>query len=403
MTDDVHGNCREVEGVLVAQIDALIEALQQRRTHLINWVRNQRDTKVKVLREQAQEYTQTLQSTTGSIHFFIEALKEADPAAFMEAHEVLEERIDSLAVSFTETISSEPRVEPAFDLSLDDKPLLNAIGQLTFIQLKPPEAPTFLMSECSAENNSVTVSWTPHQHSSTNGYLLELDDGASGPFREVYSGGETVCTIDGLHFDSLYRARVRAFNNAGISGYSEMLRLQTAEVAWFALESEHPDLIISEEGTSIHCDSYEHRVALGSVCFSRGSHYWEFVLGKYDGNADIAFGVAKREVELEKILGRCDSSWAMYIDGERSWLIRGGDHFNRSKGGVRTGDVIGVFLSCTTRTLSFYLNRNLKGSMILNGGCGVLFPAVSLNRSTTLTLHSGLPVPKFINESLPHV
>lgn len=58
--------------------------------------------------------------------------------------------------------------------------------------------------------------------------------------------------------------------------------------------------------------------------------------------------------------GRCDSSWAMYIDGERSWLIRGGDHFNRSKGGVRTGDVIGVFLSCTTRTLSFYLNRNLK-------------------------------------------
>lgn len=39
---------------------------------------------VRILRDQAQEYTQTLQSTTGTIHFCIEALKEADPAAFMQ-------------------------------------------------------------------------------------------------------------------------------------------------------------------------------------------------------------------------------------------------------------------------------------------------------------------------------
>lgn len=69
---------------MVAQIDALVEALQTRRTDLINWVRRQRDAKVQALRAQVTEYTHTLQATTATIHFCIEALKESDPASFME-------------------------------------------------------------------------------------------------------------------------------------------------------------------------------------------------------------------------------------------------------------------------------------------------------------------------------
>lgn len=37
-----------------------------------------------------------------------------------------------------------------------------------------------------------------------------------------------MCTIDGLHFNSIYRTRVSAFNKTGKSHHGEILQLQTA-------------------------------------------------------------------------------------------------------------------------------------------------------------------------------
>ncbi|XP_033734829.1 E3 ubiquitin-protein ligase TRIM9-like isoform X1 [Pecten maximus] len=399
MSERVHGNSVDFEAVVVAQCDALIEAIKYRKQELIESVAQEKDLKTRVLKDQVSHCTSLLQRTTGLLHFCIEVLKESDAASFLQVSSGLLSRVSVADQNFNKEMEFVPRISPEFELTLDNKSVLHAIQTMNFFQMKEgvvaPNKPMILPGSCSAENNSVTIAWQPHIGNVVENYSLELDDGNGGDFRVVYVGRETICTVDGLHFNSTYFARVKASNHAGDSDYSEPISLQTAEVAWFQFDpsASHPDIIFSNENLTATCNSFDHRVILGSTGFSKGVHYWEIVIDRYDNHTDPAVGIARFDIDKMMMLGKDDKGWGMYIDDSRSWFMHQDSHSDRTEGGIKCGSVIGVLLDLDKRMLSYYVDEEPHGPIAFTNLLGVFFPAISINRNVQVTLRTGIEPP----------
>lgn len=79
-------------------------------------------------------------------------------------------------------------------------------------------------------------------------------------------------------------------------------------VAWFTFDPALSDangsgLAFSDDLSTVSVDGWDHRIALGSVGFSRGIHYWEFTVNKYTADTDPAFGIARIDVARDQMLG----------------------------------------------------------------------------------------------------
>ena len=141
---------------------------------------------------------------------------------------------------------------------------------------------------------------------------------------------------------------------------------------------------------------------LGSLGFSKGVHYWEVTVDRYDNQPDPAFGVARYDVAREHMLGKDNKSWCMYIDSNRSWFMHNGKHVNRIDKGVRGQQqqqqqhcVIGVLLDLNEMTLAFFVNDEMHGGSVAFSKLpkGVYYPAFSLNKNVQITVNSGLEPP----------
>ncbi|XP_026949859.1 tripartite motif-containing protein 67 [Sagmatias obliquidens] len=409
----IQENGLDHEACLVAQCDALVDALTRQKAKLLTKITKERENKLKMVWDQINHCTLKLRQSTGLMEYCLEVIKENDPSGFLQISDALIKRVQ---VSQEQWVKGalEPKVSAEFELTLDSGPLLQAIHQLDFIQMKcrgepwlaqfsppvpvtVPPVPLLQLEKCCTRNNSVTLAWRtpPFTHSTVDGYILELDDGDGGQFREVYVGKETLCTIDGLHFNSTYNARVKAFNSSGVGPYSKTVVLQTSDVAWFTFDpnSGHRDIILSNDNQTATCSSYDDRVVLGTAAFSKGVHYWELHVDRYDNHPDPAFGVARASVGKDMMLGKDDKAWAMYVDSNRSWFMHCSSHTNRTEGGVCKGATVGVLLDLNEHTLTFFINGQQQGPTAFSHVDGVFMPALSLNRNVQVTLHTGLEVP----------
>ncbi|XP_055005359.1 tripartite motif-containing protein 67 isoform X8 [Boleophthalmus pectinirostris] len=337
----------------------------------------------KVVRDQITHCTMKLRQTTGMMEYCLEVLKENDPSGFLQISDALIKRVSSSQDQWVKG-ALEPKVAPEFDLSLNTDALLQTILQLDFCQVEAgpsvPAAPLLQLEKCCTRNNSATLAWrvTVPTGNPIEGYILELDDGSGGQYREVYVGKETVCTVDGLHFNSSYNARVKAYNAIGVGPYSKTVVLKTSDVAWFTFDptSAHRDIVLTNENQTVTCSSYDDRVVLGTAAFSKGVHYWEVTIDRYDNHPDPAFGVARINTMKDMMLGKDDKAWAM------------------AEGGISKGATVGVLLDLVKRTLTFYINKEQHGPTAFENLDGVFVPAVSLNRNVQVTLLTGLELPK---------
>ncbi|XP_075304049.1 E3 ubiquitin-protein ligase TRIM9 isoform X4 [Odontesthes bonariensis] len=380
MVQHIQENGVEFEACLVAQCDALIDALNRRKAQLLSQVNKEHEHKLKVVRDQISHCTVKLRQTTGLMEYCLEVIKENDPSGFLQISDALIRRVHMTESQWGKGTLT-PRMTSDFDLTLDSGPLLQTIHQLDFVQMKVPAAPMLQLEECCTQNNSATLSWKqpPLSTIAVEGYILELDDGNGGPFREVYVGAETICTVDGLHYNSTYKSRVKAFNASGVGQYSKTLIMQTSEIAWFTFDpaSSHPDIVFSNDNLTVSCNSYDDRVIMGNSAFSRGVHYWEMTIDRYDNHPDPAFGIARGDVLKDVMLGKDDKALAM------------------TDGGITKGSTIGVLLDFTRRILIFLINDEQQGPVAFEALEGSYYPAISLNRNVQVTLHTGLPIPDF--------
>ncbi|XP_040266866.1 E3 ubiquitin-protein ligase TRIM9 isoform X12 [Bufo bufo] len=285
MVQQIQENSVEFEACLVAQCDALIDALNRRKVQLLSRVNKEHEHKLKVVRDQISHCTVKLRQTTGLMEYCLEVIKENDPSGFLQISDALIRRVHLTEDQWGKGTLT-PRMNTDFDLNLDSAPLLQSIHQLDFVQMK---------------------------------------------------------------------------------------------VAWFAFDpgSAHSDIIFSNDNLTVTCNSYDDRVVLGKTGFSKGVHYWELTIDRYDNHPDPAFGVARVEVMKDVMLGKDDKAWAM------------------TEGGITKGATVGVLLDFTRRTLTFSINKEQQGPVAFENMEGLLFPAVSLNRNVQVTLYTGLPIPGF--------
>jgi tripartite motif-containing protein 9/67 len=243
----------QFKNVLVGEFDEMIRMLEHKKKELVDFIDTEKTTKVKSIKDQVGYLSSKIQKTTGLLQFCVETLKEQDPSSFLQISEHMINRMSEIEGRFPPIdIDYSQVADFSFDFLLNNDQLVKEIKKLHYKQIKVPTAPCFNAEECrndtsatapiiilswqakaaqlsltqSQSKSSVTNSSFGGNNNSVQGYILEIDDGTfDGQFKQVYCGPDTMCQINGLVSNSVYNARVKAFNQAGCSEYSQIISI----------------------------------------------------------------------------------------------------------------------------------------------------------------------------------
>lgn len=377
----------------------MIRQLEAKKKDLIEYVEMEKINKIKSIKEQISSVSSKIQKTTGLLQFCVETLKEQDASSFLHISEHMIERTSDIDMKYQDDMEQKIN-DIDFDFKLNSEHILKEIKKLSYKQVKVPESPSFVAEECvnSVDESSIILSWKSMPgKSNLQGFVLEIDDGTNeSGFKEVYRGQDSICQISGLIPNCVYNARVRAFNPAGCSDFSKIISIPATPTLWFTFnkKTSHSDMVFSNNYMTVANKNFEDRVVLGSVGFSKGVHYWEVTIDRYENQPDPSFGVARFDCSKEYMLGKDAKSWSMYIDSNRSWFMHNGKHFGRIDNGIQQGCVVGVLLDLQNHTISYFVNDEAQGEIAFkNIPNGVYYPAFSFNRNVQITLSSGLEPP----------
>lgn len=384
----------------------MIRQLEAKKSDLVDYIDQEKCNKIKSVNDQISQVSSKIQKTTGLLQFCVETLKEQDASSFLHISEHMIERMSDLDIKYHSHTDHQPP-DTHFDFKLNSDIIQKEIKKLNYKQLRVPLTPNFVPEECTncINDSSIILSWKQNaaKHT-TQTFVLEIDDGTNeGHFKEVYRGHESICQVSGLMANCVYNARVRAFNPAGCSEFSHVMSIAATPSLWFTFNAKtsHSDMIFSNSYMTVSSKNFEDRVVLGSVGFSKGVHYWEVAIDRYENQPDPAFGVARFDCAKERMLGKDNKSWCMYIDSKRSWFMHSGKHFGRIDNGIQQGGVVGILLDLHSHTLSYFVNDEPQGEIAFsNIPSGVYYPAFSFNRNVQITLSSGLePPPSYVSDS----
>ncbi|CAH8484404.1 unnamed protein product [Schistosoma bovis] len=159
--DQLRRNISNMETLINKEIDMLVEALQEKRTQLIENLHSEVQQRRQYIREQTNQAGSRLSSTTSLIYFGVELIKERESSAFIQVAPSIKQRlINTENELIHETQFCRENCLGDFQLRVSNtNDLLKRIEGITLNEIYPPPVPKIILSQCLVESNSIQLLW----------------------------------------------------------------------------------------------------------------------------------------------------------------------------------------------------------------------------------------------------